>query len=96
MLSTDRDSKSGSEHLAIPTQGEIEGKLLVYEVIAVACLQQLMREKHASVISKVRRLVLHNLEENCRSLKLCADDHKATAEYAMGLLDAALEKARAT
>jgi hypothetical protein len=94
MLTTDRDCKRGGEHLAIPTQGEIEGKLLVFEVVAVACLQELLKHEHAPVISKVRQNILHTLKERCSSLKLCSDDEKATADYAMGVLDAAVAQVR--
>ncbi|CAN7748561.1 hypothetical protein [Rhizobium sp. LjRoot258] len=90
MLSTDRDYKRGGEHLAIPTQSEIEGKLLVFEVVAVACLQELLKHEHARVISKVRQNIRRTLKEKCSSLKLCSEDEKATADYALGVLDAAV------
>jgi hypothetical protein len=93
MLSTDRDYKRGGEHLAIPSQSEVEGRLLVFEVVAVACLQELFKEERAPVISRVRRNILRNLKKRCGSLKLCADDEKATADYALGVLDAAVAEA---
>jgi hypothetical protein len=93
MLSTERDFKRGGERLAIPTQGEVEGKLLIFEVVAVACLEELLRHEHAPAVSKVRRRILHNLKERCRSLKLCPEDEKATVDYALGVLEAAVEEA---
>lgn len=93
MLSTERDFKRGGERFAIPTQGEVEGKLLVFEVVAVACLQELLKHEHATMVSKVRRQVLHNLKERCRSLKLGAEDEKATVDYALSVLKAAVEEA---
>lgn len=93
MLSTERDFKRGGERMAIPTQGEIEGKLLVFEVVAVASLQELLKHERAPTVSKVRRRVLHDLKEKIRSLKLCAEDERATVDYALGVLKAALAKA---
>ncbi|CAN7336521.1 hypothetical protein [Rhizobium sp. LjRoot258] len=93
MLSTDRDCRPGGEHFAVPSQGEVEGKLLVCEVVAVACLQELLKKEHAPVVGRVRRRILHDLKHRCRSLKLCADDEKATAEYALQILESAVTEA---
>jgi hypothetical protein len=93
MLSTDRDFKPAGEHFAIPTQGEVEGKLLVSELVAVACLQELLRKEHAPVVERVRRRILRDLQGRCRSLKLCPADEKATADYAMQILDSAVTAA---
>jgi len=93
MLSTERDFKRGDEHMAIPTQGEIEGKLLVFEVVAVACLEELLKHGHKHTIFKVRGRVLRDLKERCRPLKLRAEDEKTTIDYALGVLDAAVAEA---
>ncbi|CCM75347.1 hypothetical protein [Rhizobium mesoamericanum] len=93
MLSADRDFKPGGEHFAIPTQGEVEGKLMVSELVAVACLQELLKKEHAPVVERVRRRILRDLKHRCRELKLCTDDEKATASYASQILDSAVKEA---
>jgi len=95
MLSADRESKLGGERFAIPTQGEVEGKLLVCELVAVVCLNELLKTQHASVVQKIRRRILEDLKDHCQSLKLCAEDEKATAEYAAQILKATVNKAHA-
>ncbi|MBB3545183.1 MULTISPECIES: hypothetical protein [unclassified Rhizobium] len=94
MLSTDRDSKPGGEHFAVPTQGEVEGKLMVSELVAVACLQELLRKERAPVIERVRRRILRDLKHRCRTLQLTADDEKTTGDYALQILAAAVDEAR--
>ncbi|OWV99865.1 hypothetical protein [Rhizobium sp. R693] len=93
MLSTERDFKPGGEHFAVPSQGEVEGKLLVSELVAVACLKELLRKEHAPVVERVRSRILRDLKHRCRSLKLCADDEKATADYALQILASAVTEA---
>ncbi|OCJ16430.1 hypothetical protein A6U87_22715 [Rhizobium sp. AC44/96] len=93
MLCTDRDFKPAGEHFAVPTQGEVEGRLLVSELVAVACLQELLKKEHAPVIERVRRRILRDLKNRCRALKLCADDEKSTADYALQLLESAVAEA---
>ncbi|OWW04524.1 hypothetical protein ATY81_00580 [Rhizobium sp. R72] len=95
MLSADRDSKRGGERFAIPTQGEVEGKLLVSEIVAVACLEEFMKRQDAAAIARIRRRVLCNLEDGCQGLKLCATDKKSVVEYAEQILKCAVSKAGA-
>lgn len=93
MLSTDRDLKRGGERFPIPSQGEVEGRLLMFEVIAVTCLQELLAKTESRLVSRLRRRLIHNLKARCAPLKLCADDEKAAEEFALQLLSAALEEA---
>jgi len=93
MLSPDRDSKPGGGRFAIPTQGEVEGKLLVSEIVAVACLQELMKLKNTAAIARVHRRVLHELKEKCQVLKLSVTDERAVVEYAEQVLKCAVAEA---
>ncbi|WP_431323029.1 hypothetical protein [Rhizobium sp. YTU87027] len=93
MLSSDRDSKPGGERFAIPTQGEVEGKLLVSEIVAVACLQELIKRQDAAAIARVRRRILRDLKDGCQGLKLCATDKRSVVEYAEQILECAVTKA---
>ncbi|MBB2683883.1 hypothetical protein [Rhizobium sophoriradicis] len=93
MLSTERDLKRGGERFPIPSQGEVEGRLLMFEVVAVTCLQELIEKTDAHLVSRLRRKLIRNLKERCAPLKLCAEDEKAAKEFALQLLSAALEEA---
>lgn len=89
MLSTERDFKRGGERFPIPSQGEVEGKLLMFELVAVTCLKELLAETDSHPVSRLRRKLVRNLKEKCAPLKLCAGDETATREIALQLLDAA-------
>ncbi|MBX5132970.1 hypothetical protein HJB79_11505 [Rhizobium lentis] len=93
MLSTERDFKRGGERLPIPSQGEVEGKLLMFEAVAVTCLQELLAKTESRLVPRLRRRLIRNLKERCAPLKLCTDDEKAAEEFALQLLNAALEEA---
>ncbi|MBX5066814.1 hypothetical protein [Rhizobium lentis] len=93
MLSTDRDLKRGGERFPIPSQGEVEGRLLMFEVVAVTCLQELLAKPETRLVSRLRRRLIRNLKKRCARLKLCADDEKASEQFALQLLRAALEEA---
>src|SRR4051794_29278217 len=58
MLLIDRDFKRGGERFAIPSQGEVEGKLAVMEIVSIACLREVLRSKDETAIPKLRRKVL--------------------------------------
>lgn len=93
MLSTERDSKRGGERFPIPSQGEVEGRLLMFEVVAVTCLQELLATADPHLVARLRRRLIRNLRRRCAPLKLCADDQKAAREFALQLLKAALDEA---
>lgn len=91
MLTTDRDCRHGGEHFAIPTIGEIEGKLIVSEIIANCCLRELLANDNDRRLISIRRRVKQTLQEHCKMNKLCCEDTEAAIEYALQLLDAAVE-----
>ncbi|MDL2410283.1 hypothetical protein PY650_32720 [Rhizobium calliandrae] len=91
MLITDRECQRGGERFAIPTLGEIEGKLIISEVVAASCLRQLLAEPEAEPLSSIRRRIKQALQIRCKRAKLCGDDTDAAVEYAFQLLDAAVE-----
>jgi hypothetical protein len=94
MLSTERDYKRGGERFPIPSQGEIEGKLLMFEVIAITCLQELLAKTDSHQIPRLRQRLLENLKAKSAPLKLCADDKRAAKELALQLLTAACEETK--
>ena len=93
MLSTERDFGRGGERFSIPSQGEVEGRLLMFEVVAVTCLQELLAKTDSRMVSRLRRRLIRNLKERCAPLKLCAADEKVVKEFALQLLKAACEEA---
>ncbi|MGO4440372.1 hypothetical protein [Rhizobium sp. RAF56] len=95
MLSTDRDCKRGGERFAIPTLGEVEGKLIVMEVVALACLRERLKQRKARSISHIRQNIKRDLACRCRTEGLCFEDQTAAADYGLQLLDSAIEAASA-
>lgn len=93
MLVTDRDCRTGGARFAVPTFGEIEGKLLVCEVVATSCLRQLLAHSGGFAVPVIKRRVRRLLEARCHDEKLCEDDTEAAVEYAFQLVDAAAEAA---
>ncbi|MBB2750480.1 UNVERIFIED_ORG: hypothetical protein GGI57_001156 [Rhizobium aethiopicum] len=93
MLSTERDFRRGGERFPIPSQGEVEGRLLMFEVVAVTCLQELLAKRDSHLVSRLRQKLLRNLKVKCAPLKLCADDERSAKEFALQLLKAALQEA---
>ncbi|AYG63875.1 hypothetical protein CCGE525_33590 (plasmid) [Rhizobium jaguaris] len=91
MLITDRECQRGGERFAMPTLGEIEGKLIVSEVVAASCLRQLLVGAEAEPLASIRRRIKQALQNRCRKAKLCGEDTEAAVEYAFQLLDAAVE-----
>ncbi|MBB3917097.1 hypothetical protein EFB14_23030 [Rhizobium fabae] len=93
MLVTDRDCQSGGARFAVPTLGEIEGKLLVSEAIAIACLRELFAHSDDTAVPSLKRRIRRLLETRCHAEKLCHDDTEAAVEYAFQLVEAAAEAA---
>lgn len=93
MLTTIRDCKRGGEHFAIPTLGEIEGRLIVSETVAISCLRQLLADADPEVLNVIRRRIRRMSHDHCKKAKLCNEDTDAAVQYALRLLDAATRTA---
>lgn len=93
MLTVERDNKRGGECFAVPTIGEIEGRLLVYETITVACLQEILKHPETHDLSAFRETIAGKISSGCKNLKLCRDDMSATREYALQVFDEATKRA---
>ena len=93
MCNAKRDSKGGVAAHAIPSMGEIEGKLTVLEVVAATTLRMLLQQgdKHAAqhVLSEVKRA----MRSKCDDIRLSPSDSKSAIEYAQELIDAIYEDA---
>jgi hypothetical protein len=94
MLTTNRDCQRGGEHFAVPTLGEVEGKLIVSEVVATSCLRELLADPTSEPIPAIKQRITQTLQGRCKKAKLCGEDTEAAMEYAFQLLDAAVEVVR--
>jgi hypothetical protein len=93
MLITERDCQRGGERFPIPTLGEVEGRLIVSEVVACCCLRQLLADTKSAALPAIRRRIRRTLQAHCRREKLRDEDTQAAIDYALELLDAAVEAA---
>lgn len=85
-----RDGLGNGANLAIPSMGEIEGRITVLEVIARTTLTRLVKsgDEHAAqnILSDIRRA----MRAKCVEIKLSPDDATSAITYAQELFDAAL------
>lgn len=94
MLIMDRDCKRGGERFAIPTQGEVQGKLVVLEVVAVTCLKRVLASRSSAEIAKLKAEIFRSIKEECAPFGLSPEDEIAVDEYACEFFDTAKEEAR--
>ncbi|MFS8116208.1 hypothetical protein QD460_31300 [Rhizobium jaguaris] len=91
MLSARRDYLVGPSRNAMPCLGEIEGRILVLETIALTALPALYRAhkgERRRVLAKIRRAI----KNRCKDAKLGMSDINAATCYAVELLEAAEEQ----
>ncbi|WP_064695769.1 hypothetical protein [Rhizobium aegyptiacum] len=93
MLIMNRDCKRGGERFAIPTQGEVQGKLTVLEVVAITCLREVLASKNAVVVAALKKKVLRAMKEQCAPFGLSSEDEKAVLEYACEFFEEASREA---
>lgn len=93
MLTTDRDCQKGGERFAVPTLGEIEGKLLVFEVVATSCLREILAHPQGGSISLIRRTITDELRRRCKDAGLSRDNTADAVRYGLQVLDAAVQQA---
>ncbi|WP_434714320.1 hypothetical protein NMA58_24590 (plasmid) [Rhizobium sp. YTUHZ045] len=93
MLIMDRDCKRGGERFAIPTQGEVQGKLTVLEVVAITCLREVLASKNAFAVAALKKKVLRAMKEQCASFGLSSEDETCVLEYACEFFEEAKKEA---
>jgi hypothetical protein len=93
MLIMDRDCKRGGERFAIPSQGEVQGKLIVLEVVAITCLREVLASKNAFALAALKKKVLRAMKEQCAPFGLSSEDEKAVLEYACEFFEEARKEA---
>lgn len=88
MLTTDRDCRRGGERFAIPTLGEVEGKLIASEIVATSCLYELSVYSSSNRMLSIKNRIRQILQKRCKEAGLCREDADAAVAYAMQLLNA--------
>ncbi|KQV79257.1 hypothetical protein [Rhizobium sp. Root1220] len=90
MYNAKRDGYGNGANLAVPSMGEIEGRITVLEVVAATSLSLLMKagDKHAAqqALSAIRSA----MRSKCEEIKLSPADADSAIAYAQELFDATL------
>lgn len=91
MYNAKRDGYRSGANLAIPSLGEIEGRITVLEVVAMTSLGMLVKagDKHAAqqALSAIRQA----MRAKCEEIKLSAEDADSAIAYAQELFEATFE-----
>ncbi len=91
MLTTDRDCRRGGQRFAIPTLGEVEGKLIASQIVATNCLHELLAYSSSNRMLSIRNRIRQALYARCTKASLCREDTDAAIAYALELFDTAAE-----
>jgi hypothetical protein len=91
MLTTSRDCKRDSARNAIPSLGEIEGRMAVLEVVAQAALTHALTEGDDSVDKSLIAEIREAMHDKCGEMKLDRTDARAAVFYAEELICAAIQ-----
>src|SRR5882762_10434840 len=91
MLTTSRDCKRDSARNAIPSLGEIEGRMAVLEVVAQAALTHALVEGDDSVDRSLIAEIREAMHDKCGEMKLDRTDARAAVFYAEELICAAIQ-----
>jgi hypothetical protein len=92
MLTTSRDCKRDGARNAIPSLGEIEGRMAVLEVVAQAALIRALREGDDTVDKALIVDIRNAMHDKCGELKLDRTDARAAVFYAEELICAAIQE----
>ncbi|MGV1838366.1 hypothetical protein ACQZ6C_26665 [Rhizobium rhizogenes] len=93
MLRAKRDSLGGAASKAIPSLGEVEGRMMVLELIALTALTRLMRLHDVGARADLMKAMRHTINRKCHDARLCGTDTQSAETYAEELLACAQEQA---
>lgn|SRR5690349_12623279 len=96
MLTTHRDCRRHGEKNAIPSLGEIEGRVAVLEVVAQSALTHVFFEGHVDIDATLLAEIRKAMHDKCNELKLDGDDTASALSYAEELIEAAVEASHPT
>jgi hypothetical protein len=92
MLRAKRDSIGGPQGSAVPSFGEIEGRVFVLRIVAMTALTRLLRRREHSGQSELIRALQHAVERKCAKAKLPLADIAASSEFAKNLFQEARDR----
>jgi hypothetical protein len=93
MLTTNRDCQRDGAKNAIPTIGEIEGRMAVLEVVAQSALTHALDEGDEVVDASLLADIRKAMRDKCSELKLDKEDSISAICFAEELIEAAIEAA---
>ncbi len=91
MLTTNRDCRCDGAKNAIPTMGEIEGRMAVLEVVAQSALRHALYEGDEIVDAHLLEDIRRAMHDKCSELKLDKEDSISALSFAEELIEAAIE-----
>jgi len=94
MLTTNRECARDSARNAIPSLGEIEGRMAVLEVLAQCALTHALTEGDDNVDRALLADIRRTMHAKCTELKLDSDEAELAYGFAEELIEAALEASR--
>lgn len=93
MLRAKRDNLGGPPGHAVPSLGEIEGRVFVLQIMATVALASLLKRSDADGRAQFIAALRHAIDRKCEKANLAEADIVVASKYAQGLLDEALERA---
>jgi hypothetical protein len=94
MLTTHRDRGRDSAKNAIPSLGEIEGRMAVLEILAQCALTHALSEGDERIDKALLEEIRRAMHAKCGDLKLGDADADAAFGFAEELIEAAVEASR--
>lgn len=92
MLRARRDRLGGEACKAIPSIGEVEGRIIVLEFLALAALTRLLQERDDAGQAEIVKAIRRTVERKCHDAKLCDSDACCAVDYADELVLSAQEQ----
>ncbi|MGO4569909.1 hypothetical protein AB4Z52_33990 [Rhizobium sp. 2YAF20] len=94
MLRAKRDALGGAACKAIPSLGEIEGRMMILELVALTSLSRLLSDHGKKGRAELIKAMRHAIDRKCHDASLCGHDTKSAEDYAEELLASAQEQAQ--
>jgi len=91
MLTTHRDCKHHAKRNAIPSLGEIEGRVAVLEIVAQSALTHFFDEGEVDIDAVLLVQIRRAMHRKCTELKLDGEDTASALSYAEELIEAAVK-----
>ena len=96
MLTTHRDCKHHVKRNAIPSLGEIEGRVAALEIVAQSALTHVFDEGEVDIDAVLLSQIRRAMHRKCTELKLDGEDVASALSYAEELIEAAVRASHPT